>query len=222
MLFILFAVTVSNITGQIEKDILKEYGGTVMVKFKSENGVLEVVKREDKILISSFSTDPVGNRMRPLNFGRVDREGIESGILRRNRRNLSTRIPIAYYDGEKFSGLMKEYFISYIIFGCRCGYLYSLEKIKEDGVNLIGTNRNGLYVEFDRGSRLPKVIEFGDMKLTINKWTDVDGFGMLPGETNIWIDDEKVDSRTIEDISNPKLGSAFFESNRVKKPVILE
>lgn len=221
MFFILFAVTVSNIIDPIEGRILQEYRGTVMVKFTSKTGILEVAKRNNEILISSFPSTMDGDMIEPSSseIG----EGEESRVLMKNRRGgMPERTPVAYYNGKNFKGLMKEYFISYIIFGCKCGYLYSLEQIEEDRGVLIGTNRNGLYVEFDKSSGLPMVIKYGDMKITINKWIDVNGFGRLPEEADIWIKGVKENTRKIEDVSNPILESSFFASNKVKIPLILE
>ncbi|MEA1912212.1 MAG: hypothetical protein U9N06_00030 [candidate division WOR-3 bacterium] len=221
ILLFIFAISIEEVTHQIEEPIFKDYYGTVQVAFEQGSREMEITKSGKEILILGRFTTPETGRL-SVEFTHPERKEIGKKTKPNIELDRYSEQAIAYYDGKKFIGCAKEYFVSFILFGCHCGFLYGLEEIEYEGRSLIGKNGYGLRIDFDRQTKLPKVIKYGRRKYVINEWRRVEGFGKLPAEMEIWVNNEKKETRRIKSVRHPSIASSFFTYYSHRIPIVLE
>lgn len=218
ILLLVFSISIGEITQTIERGIFQRYNRTVQVTFQQGDMFMVITKSGKKILIQEripiFKREKMQGEeeFQPVRPGGISRD--EFQIEKRNIGDIEEfkEYTIAYYDGKNFIGCGKKYFVSYILFGCHNCFLYVIEELHDEGFKLIGRGSYDHSVEFERSTRLPMSIKAGNKRYEISMWKVVEGFGRLPAEMEVWINDKKVSTRELKSITYPSLDPSFFTS----------
>lgn len=225
ILLLLFSVGLNELIGPIENDMFRQYNGTVKVTYEQGAVDMEIIKSGQQILIQlliprNMNKDSLGDFYSFLLLPGGSTE-LEKGS-KYGKMSPVIEYPIAYFDGKSLLGMNKKTFVSTTLVGYRTAILYVAGEFDVEGHKLVGESKGGHTVEFDRSSKLPTQVEIEDKKIILKDWRRVEGFGSLPGNVEVWINENKVGDRKLKSITNPEVGLSYFKGKKKDVPIMAE